>query len=37
MPHDRLQVHDGLRRLAFLTSILPQPVRMEDGLPEITA
>ena len=37
MPYDRLQVHDGLRRLAFLTSTLPQPVLMEDGLPEITA
>ena len=37
LPYDPLQVHDGLRRLAFLTSILPQPVLMEDGLPEITA
>jgi DNA-binding MarR family transcriptional regulator len=37
MPHDRLVVYDGLRRLAFLASILPQPVLMEDGLPEITA
>jgi DNA-binding MarR family transcriptional regulator len=37
MPYDRLKVYDGLRRLAFLTSILPQPVLMEDGLPEITA
>lgn len=37
MPYDRLQVQDGLRRLAFLTSTLPQPVLMEDGLPEITA
>ena len=37
MPYDRVQVHDGLRRLAFLTSILPQPVLMEDGLPEVTA
>jgi hypothetical protein len=37
VPYDRLQVHDGLPRLALLTSILPQPVLMEDGLPEITA
>lgn len=37
MPYDRMQVYDGLRRLAFLTSILPQPVLMEDRLPEITA
>jgi DNA-binding MarR family transcriptional regulator len=37
MPYDRLEVYDGLKRLAFLTSILPQPILMEDGLPEITA
>ena len=37
MPYDRLKVYDGLKRLAFLTSILPQPVLMDDGLPEVTA
>jgi DNA-binding MarR family transcriptional regulator len=36
-PYDGPQVYDGLSRLAFLASHLPQPVLMQNGLPEVTA
>jgi DNA-binding MarR family transcriptional regulator len=36
-PFDRAAVEQGLARLAFLASLVPQPILMEDGLPAITA
>jgi DNA-binding MarR family transcriptional regulator len=36
-PHDARQLHGGLSRLALLSSRLPEPILMEDGLPAITA
>ncbi len=36
-PYDHLAVHEGLSRLEFLLSLLPEPVLLEDGLPAVTA
>lgn len=37
MPHDPLEAHRTLSRLAVLISQLPEPILMEDGLPLVTA
>lgn len=37
MPHDRLDAWRTLERLGLLISRLPEPERMDDGLPLITA
>jgi DNA-binding MarR family transcriptional regulator len=36
-PYDRLAIDGGLDRLALLTSLIPRPELMEDGLPTVTA
>jgi DNA-binding MarR family transcriptional regulator len=36
-PYDRAAIDAGLSRLALLTSLLPQPELLEDGLPAVTA
>jgi DNA-binding MarR family transcriptional regulator len=36
-PYDRVALDAGLDRLALLTSLIPKPELMEDGLPTVTA
>jgi hypothetical protein len=36
-PYDQATLDAGLDRLSILTSLLPKPDLMEDGLPAITA